>query len=888
MDAAAPISTETLLEHTDWVRRLARSLVFDPDRAEDVVQETWRAALEAPPRSTTDLRTWLAVVARNAARSLGRSEARRRVRESGAARAEALPDTTDVLEKAQLQKRVTDELLELDEPYRSTLLLRHFEELKPAEIARRLGRPVNTVRTHIERGHAQLRARLDDEFGGREAWGFALLPLARLPEGAATSAVLAPSFGGLIMLLKWSLVASLGLVGWFAFSWLGEDVAPVEREQLALQGETEVSDPLVSAEIEVAGADRPDARSQRSELAPVPVGVPAPDPTPVAADVALTVRGRVVDASGVALPGITLRFVNRDRARLVNGWLKDGGTSVQMNDELREAVREHPELLDTLFQSSTDRAALRAVLEGQIGAAIELTSGREGRFEAHLPFKRYDLSTASEELTLLGSGVRSLEGAQTETLYVVVPLAPIAGRVLEANGAPAAGVKLRADMTLDGIHDFPYALEGSQDFRRWPIDVSDTGGSFRHERIPLVPGLILRAEAEQRGSAQVLVDAQPREAIELRLRVWSKDEPHVVTGRVLDIAGGAVPGAQVLFSQEERSTDAEGHFRIEVGYLVNDARLIVAKPGHAPAFLDGLEPRLREDRLAGQDLVLRIGEPTGAISGRVIDQDGQPVTNARVYLEGGEAFGGLVANVEDVLGGRRSRGVVTDEQGRFVYDGLYRSSYGLRAFQPATFLACRLEDVAPGTEGVELVLPTRDLLPQLRGQVLDRNGQGVGGAVLQLGFVNYEGPRGGRHTTDHSLGSADESGHFAFTDVPHAHLDLIVRGAGVDRTMFPLDPGNATQLELVVELRQRFQLDRTRFDGFDLFEAVDAAGESVTLIEFKSGMTTFRDRAWLNDDPTWPTFEVSDIATELVFYRDDAEALRIPLALERGTVTVLR
>ena len=39
---------ETLLEHRDWVRALARSLVADPHRADDVEQETWRMALQKP------------------------------------------------------------------------------------------------------------------------------------------------------------------------------------------------------------------------------------------------------------------------------------------------------------------------------------------------------------------------------------------------------------------------------------------------------------------------------------------------------------------------------------------------------------------------------------------------------------------------------------------------------------------------------------------------------------------------------------------------------------------------------------------------------------------------------------------------------------------------
>jgi len=41
---------------------------------------------------------------------------------------------------------VADEVVRLDEPYRSTIVLRYFEELTSPEIARRLDVPEGTVR----------------------------------------------------------------------------------------------------------------------------------------------------------------------------------------------------------------------------------------------------------------------------------------------------------------------------------------------------------------------------------------------------------------------------------------------------------------------------------------------------------------------------------------------------------------------------------------------------------------------------------------------------------------------------------------------------------------------------------------------------------------------
>ncbi len=743
--------------------------------------------------------------------------------------------------------------------------------------------------TRIERGHATLQAQLDDELGVREAWRFALLPLARLPEGVATSTALLHSIGGSILMLKRSLAAVVALVGVLAFVQLSDESLPVDREEVRLGGPEDSGPQIAAPEIAPSPGGPALLQGERTERVADPVeSLPIDAPERLATSREIAVAGRIVDAAGAPLPDVTLRFVDRNAPRLVEGWLREAGTSVRVDAELRKAIREHPELLETLFQNSPDHAPLLAALEGRDPLSVALTSDATGRFEGVLPFEGHDVSTASKAQTLLGSGtLRQPDGSELR-LYVVVPIAPIAGRVLDADGAPAEGVELTARMTLEGIHGFPHILDGSQDYRPSRISASAADGRFRHEALPVVPGLILGARTEQRGTAQILVDAQPREALELRLRVWRRDEPQVVTGRVLDLQGRSVPGARVLFSQEEGETDEDGRFELEVGYLVEDARLIVAKRGHAPAFLDGLEPRLREDPVAGRDLVLRIGEPTREIRGRVVDESGLPVTNARVYLEGGEAFGNVFANVEDVVGGRNNVGVETDASGRFVYDGLYRPSYGLRAFQAETFLAVRLEDVAAGTTGVELVLPSLDRLPQLSGKVVDRRGEGVPGATLQLGFTTYVDSRTGRHTTSQDLGVTDENGRFTFSDVPHAHLELIVRGGGAERTSFPFDATTPTGLELVVELRHRFQLERARFGVFDRFQAVDDAGEGVTVTEFRSGVTSFRDRVPLNDDPTWPTFEISDAAIELVFSKGGVETLRVPLSFERGAVTVVR
>ena len=72
-----PAQIAELSSHADWVRALARELVRDEHRAEDVVQETWVAALRRPPRDDSNVRGWLATVVRNVVRGRARANVRR-------------------------------------------------------------------------------------------------------------------------------------------------------------------------------------------------------------------------------------------------------------------------------------------------------------------------------------------------------------------------------------------------------------------------------------------------------------------------------------------------------------------------------------------------------------------------------------------------------------------------------------------------------------------------------------------------------------------------------------------------------------------------------------------------------------------------------------------
>src|SRR5262245_24986238 len=168
------ISQGDILQHAEWVRRLALALVGNPDDADELAQETWEAALSRPPREAGPLRPWLAGVVRNLARMRARSSGRRARREESAVVPEPAPSPDELLARIEMQQQVVRRVLALDEPFRSTLLLRYYEGCSAAEIARRQGVPSGTVRWRLKRGLDDLRRQLDDSQGDRKRWALLL------------------------------------------------------------------------------------------------------------------------------------------------------------------------------------------------------------------------------------------------------------------------------------------------------------------------------------------------------------------------------------------------------------------------------------------------------------------------------------------------------------------------------------------------------------------------------------------------------------------------------------------------------------------------------------------------------------------------------------------
>ncbi len=442
-----PSDLEALIKSRDFLRAIARGLLVDEDRAEDVVQETCVRALERPPRKLGAARAWLARVARNAALDLRRRESLRSDVERRAARPEAVEAEERDLE---LQQQVVEAVRRLDPPYRTAVYLRYFRNLSPGDIVRELEVPVATVKTRLRRGLEALRAELDRKHGGdRRQWSMALLALA-LPElaPAAEGAVgLGAALKGIILMNKSVAAgaAALVLIAAATVTWYASQTAgPVAPDATPME-----SPPLAEAppadEPEEAGESSMEATPE--EMARVAAQTPVA-PTATGATGASTggLVGRIVDPSGRAVAGARVRAHEGAGGR-VRGTLSG-----------------------TLFPGEEPVAAEIADAEGR----FELAVRQDGSFQVVVeasgfaPFRK-EVSAYLERRTDVGE-------------LVLDPGVFLSGRVLDPGGRPVEGAAIRPSSPEQSSNVI--RIGGGQEPA---FDVTGADGSFLVDRQAVGP-----------------------------------------------------------------------------------------------------------------------------------------------------------------------------------------------------------------------------------------------------------------------------------------------------------------------------------------------------------------------------------------------------------------
>lgn len=583
---------EQLAEHAEFVRRLARGLLGDRDRAEDVAQEAALAALQTRP-ALGDARAWLARVGRRLAGRARRAEQRRAKRERVAARAERLPPADLDPAREELLGEVTAGVLALAEPYRGTVLRHFYEGWSPAQIAAADGVASATVHSRLRRALQQLRGRLDRRVpGGRSAWAVVAARFAGDGAGAAgllgasgASAASAAVFTGVVAMSSKAKTALLAvaLTASVAFMFV-----------LATRGAAEPNTPPVAGRAPAAtlqaGVEAPPVASidrQAIAAAPPPPAASAPaTPAPTTATVALVVTwqadgtpaaGRTFDllAWGDAAPFRSERSARTDaegRCEVpglapgliaIYGDVGGGGSVTVEAGEHREVTLAIPpgtEVRGRVVDAAGQGVASAAVWLSDYGNTdnghLVATSAADGAFTLRGV-------GGGRQIAAFAAGhgpapLQRVEGRPGEAIEITLQLgargAVVFGAVRTPDGMPAAA-EVRLERGAGGLEDPRLAPR---------LVRTDPAGGFRLDGV--APGTAtLRVRAAGCAPWAVDVDLQPGEQRQQDVQLRREGR---VFGTVRDGAGAPVAGAEVRHGEYARfataftKTNARGQFRL--------------------------------------------------------------------------------------------------------------------------------------------------------------------------------------------------------------------------------------------------------------------------------------------------------------------------------------
>lgn len=545
-----PLTPEVLLEHAAWVRRLAGELVRDPGAAEDVAQETWMAFLRRRPSMGRPLRPWLARVVRNQAALWARGAAGRRAREAEVARPEQVPSSDELVGRAEVQRRLVDAVLGLEEPYRSAVLLRYYEGLEPIEIAALQRIPAATVRTHLFRGLARLRERLDTlHEGDRAAWAGLLMPLlAPTSQGVATGT--AGAVGVAVVM------ATVVFLGWLGWRGSGPESArePLVGPAARSAGERTQLDGA-------AGAGGAQEEGERVALATSQWGT------------ARLRAGRLVDAGGRALAGYAVRVDGRELRSDAEGRLElpaDARTLLPIDD---------PRL--ALDRPSSHGLHVRSALES---AALELEP-----ILANATLEPVDIEVPAGPSFLVElEAPRGADGLEFEARWSNGPLSAQALAPLRPPGYGFASPWVRFGQPGSGEQGRLELCDGAGFWRGEGIPGAAHADGPRSVRIALAETGVLAGELSA-GPADIPDDLvlflmppgggmplrwiQPQGAGSYELRWLPPGEYHLVASskrvapleRAVTVQAGRRTRADLAFSPQAPAGDLAGVVRSESG-----------------------------------------------------------------------------------------------------------------------------------------------------------------------------------------------------------------------------------------------------------------------------------------------------------------------------------
>ena len=156
---------KVIVEHGDYLLRIAYLYVKNRATAEDIVQDVFIAYYQKQEqyRGDASLKTYLVKMTVNRSHDYLRSWTHKRIVLFEKITGKGTSNTPErtMVEKVEKQELV-EALFTLSITYREVLILYYFDEMTSVEIAKLLDCPESTVRTRLQRARKQLANRLID------------------------------------------------------------------------------------------------------------------------------------------------------------------------------------------------------------------------------------------------------------------------------------------------------------------------------------------------------------------------------------------------------------------------------------------------------------------------------------------------------------------------------------------------------------------------------------------------------------------------------------------------------------------------------------------------------------------------------------------------------
>ena len=794
-----------------WLRRLAKALLRNDD-AEDLAHDAWLVAAEHRPNDGRPLRPWLHRVALNLVRMQARARMRRVAREANS----ATPDVRganpeELIQRVELQRVLVSEVLRLDEPYRSTVLLHFFEELSCAEIARRFELPEGTVRRRLKVGLDELRKRLveTDKKAGDAA---VLAPLASL---AAESNPWVPWTAGAIAMKK--LIAALALlllliiagVVWNARrggraenpTRSASEIALADRSRSAAAptdgdaqipgwlAQLEVKPKRIAGRVMFRGAPVPGATVELASLATESGLAPPRRTTNAAGEFDFGPQGAMEWSVRASAPGkastsidIDLRSPAASPEHLV---LELGACDAAMIGTIRDASG------GPIAKARVARLPTGKPVSVPGGPAV--LSDDKGRYEMCVEARwPYDVAVEVSAESYRAITYDTIVAGRVTVDFALVPEAVIAGRVVrDDTGAPVPQAYVFVPGGPRGTESTP--LRGA---------MTDSSGRFRIGGVAAGRHLVFARAAglvdTTRGTPVVVGVGQSSVEIEIRVEAGS-----TIRGKVVDhgkpVAGARVAALNDFQARLTAVSQEDGSF-VLAGVPLGEIRF-AALP------YEILSPRTFRVTGPSHDVTLEV-ESRGTIVGHVV-RNKQPLPFANVDIHGPNDY-----ELDEIR---------ADANGRFEARGLRPGPWVLFAWddhQGAFGRAPETINLARG-QTAEVTIDVA-FAGAISGRVVDQHGAPVPGVTVAFRNTKSEDVGIAATADDGSFRAATMTGGGQYRPVVARNLLSSAQlrpASGSDFPLITLDNGDSEVTGVLLAVK----LDQLSIAG----KVVDSTGMAV-------------------------------------------------------------